>query len=70
MAAEKKAFEPKANLSGVVVEVATLSGKPVRIAEGDVYETADPVVAADLEAVSALKSAEPVKGAKSASDTR
>ncbi len=59
MASEKKSFEPKANLSSPVVEVATLDGKLVRIEEGQAYETSNPALAADLAAVSALKESEP-----------
>lgn len=68
MAAEKKAFEPKANLSSPVIEVATLDGSLIRIEEGGTFETADPVVALDLENVGALKTVEK-KGAKGASDS-
>lgn len=68
MAAEKKAFEPKANLSSPVIEVATLDGTLVRIEGGSTFETSDPVVAADLEAVDGLKLVDK-KGAKGGSDT-
>ncbi|HXG70657.1 MAG TPA: hypothetical protein VNJ04_08615 [Gemmatimonadaceae bacterium] len=61
MPTEKKSFEPKAILASPVVEVATLSGKLIRIEEGAAHETTDPVVAADLAAVDALKLAEPEK---------
>jgi hypothetical protein len=68
MATEKKAFEPKATLSAPIVEIATLDGNLIRIEEGGTFETADPVVALDLEAVDALKTAEK-KGAKGGSDS-
>jgi hypothetical protein len=61
MAAEKKAFEPKANLTSPVIQVATLAGNLVTIEEGSPYETTDPVVASDLAAVDALKLVEPAK---------
>lgn len=55
MAAEKKAFELKANFNSMEVAVDT---RLIRIEEGDTYETKDPDEIRELENHPAVKAAD------------
>jgi ABC-type uncharacterized transport system ATPase component len=61
VAAEKKAYELKANVQSAQIQ---LGNKLIVFEEGRVYETADRVEQQDLDAFDAVKVAEPKKGDK------